>query len=274
MSKSDTPKGQDSTSKDTTEGKNGGAIGETVPVNPKVPTAENKTRDANNHPSKMITWIKNQITLTVIIEILGFLLLVRIACIYSGQLTQMVESNKINRESLESVQRAFIFVNPVPEIQTANTGSSQLTLFNFWMENAGVTPTKKLSAHISWVRSYNGTPLPRDFAFPDAGTDSQDSSVSVIGPKNKFPLSVGPIPRDFMERLYKHEVRLFTYGWVKYNDVFENTPRHVIRFSYELVAVQGVVHLQNGQEGQGLQTVVNGPRFNCYDEECDEQEHQ
>ena len=185
----------------------------------------------------------------------------------------MIESNRISRESLQSVQRAFIAVNPVPEIQAANTGGSQVMLFNFGMENFGVTPAKKTSAHVNWVKSNNGLPLPTDFNFPDAKSidGSQDSTVTVIGPKDRFPLSVGPIPRDFIERLYKGEVRFFVYGWVRYNDVFEKTPRHIVRFSYELVAIPGVVRLQTGQEGQGLQTLVNGPRFNCYDEECDEQ---
>ena len=207
-------------------------------------------------------------------EVIIIIVTLRIACIYSGQLDQMIQSNRISRESLQSVQRAFVAVSPVPEIQTANTGTDQLILFNFWMGNSGVTPTKKLSAHGNWLKRYDLLPLPKDFQFPDSGDGSQDSSVTVIGPKDKFPLSVGPIPRDFIERLYKREVRLFVYGWVKYNDVFENTPRHIVKFSYELVAVPGVVRLQSGQEGQGLQTLVNGPRFNCYDEECDEQIHQ
>ncbi len=275
MKESNTPQGQDSTAKDTKKGKNSGTIGQRAPTSTEAPPTEDEADEAKNHRNSAIGWIKKQVSLTLLIESLGFIVLVRVACIYSGQLEQMIENNHISRESLQSVQRAFVAVSPVPEIQTANTGSDQLMLFNFWMENAGATPTKKLTAHVNWIKSNKGLPLPTDFDFRDVNIDgSQDSTVSVIGPKNRFPLSVGPIPRDFMERLYRREVRLFVYGWVRYNDVFEKTPRHVVKFSYELVAVPGKVRLQTGQEGLGLQTLVNGPRFNCYDEECDEQAHQ
>lgn len=208
-------------------------------------------------------------------EVIIIIITFYIACIYYGQLNQMIESNRISRESLQSVQRAFITVNPVPEMQTEKTGNSQIMFFNFWMENSGVTPTKKLSAHVNWAKSNKGLPLPPDFTFPDQNIDeSQDSTVSVVGPKGRFPLIVGPIPKEFMEKLYNREVRLFVYGWVRYNDVFENTPLHIVKFSYELVGIPGTVRLQNGQEGQGIQTRVNGLRFNCYDEECNEQTHQ
>lgn len=67
-------------------------------------------------------------------EVIIIIITLYIACVYSGQLNQMIESNRISRESLQSVQRAFITVNPVPEMQTEKTGNSQSMFFNFWME--------------------------------------------------------------------------------------------------------------------------------------------
>jgi len=276
MDKSNAPKGQGSTAKDSNQSKNRSTAGQDITANQKGAPTQNESNYSDNphNPSGMRVWLKAHVTPTLVVELLVLLVGIRVACIYSRQLDQMIENNRISREALQSVQRAFVSVNPVPEMQTANVGGSQIMMLNFGMENSGVTPAKSTSAHVNWVKSNKGLPLPTDFNFPDANIDgSQDSTVSVIGPKDRFPLTVGPIPRDFMERLYKREVRLFVYGWVRYNDVFENTPRHSLKFSYELVAIPGIVHLQTGQEGQGLQTLINGPRFNCYDEECNEQAH-
>jgi hypothetical protein len=275
MKESGAPKGQGSTTNHGNNPQDRGSLGNAPPrVGGGLPPPQEASNPNDN--SGQPSWWKRLDTWKFVGEIIIVIVTIRIACIYSGQLDQMIENNRISRESLQSVQRAFISVNPIPEIQTANTGSSQIILFNLWMENSGVTPTKKLAAQVNWLKSNKGLPLPPNFTFPDAKSidGSQDSTVSVIGPRDRFPLSVGPIPREFIERLYKGEVRFFIYGWVRYNDVFAQTPRHVVRFSYELVAVPGVVRLQTGQEGQGLQTLVNGPRFNCSDEECDEQEHQ
>jgi hypothetical protein len=172
---------------------------------------------------------------------------------------------------LES-KRALIVVNPVPEIQTTNDSGQQSMWFNFWMENSGTTPTRDLNGHINWAKGTH--PLPNDFTFPDVpdreGITTGEPVMPVLTPKSKFNLTAGPISKDFIEKLYRQEVYLYVYGWVRYNDIFDKTPRHVTKFCYQLLARRGTTRLQTGQEGQGLQTVITGTRFNCYDEECRE----
>lgn len=136
------------------------------------------------------------------------------------------------------------------------------------MENYGTTQTRDLAGHINTMMGPNV--IPKNFTFPDAGDRGSDNAVPVIGPKDKFPLVGGPVPRDFIERLYRHELHLYFYGWVRYNDIFDKTPRHITRFCYEVVA-GGVTRLPSGQEGQGVRVVTIGTRFNCFDEECRDQ---
>lgn len=181
---------------------------------------------------------------------------------------QAIESGKANdfaRDALVRVQRAFITIDTVPEMQTSLNNGVQSMWFAFYIENSGTTPTRRLEAHINWLEA-PGT-MPSNFAFPDAGAAERNKLVPVIGPKAKFPLIAGPISREFIEKLYRNEVHLYIYGWAAYNDIFDKTPRHITRFCYEVV-YGGITRLPNGQEGPGIRIAITGTRFNCYDEEC------
>jgi hypothetical protein len=190
-----------------------------------------------------------------------------------NQLSQMGAANKISRDGLVKVQSAFVIVNPVPEIQTTTSDTGQQDAwFNFSMENTGTTPAINLKAHINTLTGSG--PLPTEFAFPDAPDvgGTRDDGIPIIGPKATVPL-IGHMTREKLERFYRHEIRLYFYGWVTYNDIFDKTPLHASRFSYEVISI-GTARLANGQEGRGLQTIFTGPRHNCYNQQCDEKERQ
>ncbi len=64
-------------------------------------------------------------------------------CIYHGQLKALLESNSINREALESVQRAFVVYHDVIEnrhIIHDKTGEHAVWSFTMPWENTGTTP--------------------------------------------------------------------------------------------------------------------------------------
>src|SRR5438132_107630 len=66
-----------------------------------IPPAESRDPNYNSKPAPRTNW-------QTIIEIAVFLVGIYVAYIYSGQLNQMIESNRINRDALQSVQRAFV----------------------------------------------------------------------------------------------------------------------------------------------------------------------
>lgn len=182
------------------------------------------------------------------------------------------DANDFARDSLYRVQRALIIVNQNPEVKVVMDPSGQQKLeLDFFIENSGTTPTRKLKAHIN-LR--DGSPLPENFDFPDAPDKygRTNDAVPVIGPKDKFPFVI-EIRKERIESLQRGQTHMYVYGWVSYNDIFDGTPSHLTRFSFELVS-KGMVRLQNGQSGEGMQTVITGTRFNCYDEQCEEQTHQ
>ena len=94
-----------------------------------------------------------------------------VAYIYLGQLGEMIQSNKINREALEAVQRAFVFLSlqskdVAPDILGAD---KSILEFPVVLENSGATPTKNLRYHVN--RRLIQQPLPQDFDFPDEWTE-------------------------------------------------------------------------------------------------------
>jgi len=185
---------------------------------------------------------------------------------------QAIESGKANdlaKDALIKVQRAFVIIDTVPDMQPIEANGNQSILFNFYMENFGITPTRKTTAHINWATDQNA--LPDNFAFPDAWKAGvpHNNTQTVIGPKTKAPLNAGPIPKATIAKVFNHQMHLYFYGWVRYSDVFDNTPRHVTKFCYEMIPVEGKVHLQTGEVRASYQLATCG-RFNCNDEECRE----
>src|SRR5580692_5233250 len=103
MGKSETPQRQDNTTKDANQSKNKAADTKGVATTTKDTPARDKGDIPENakNPSKVMVWMKKHITPTLVIELLVFIVGCRVAWIYSGQLTQMIESNKISREALQ-----------------------------------------------------------------------------------------------------------------------------------------------------------------------------
>ena len=99
----DTPQGQVSSGNSPKPQSSGDIVGgPALPQNSGAPATRN--RQFQPHPKwwQRIDW--SQAVLDLLLLIVG----IKLAFIYSGQLTAMRDSNEINRESLTSVQRAFV----------------------------------------------------------------------------------------------------------------------------------------------------------------------
>jgi len=107
MEKSGTPQGQDQTAKKTDKPQDGGALGNRLPPEGQKPPPPPEHNNPDDH-SGQAPWWKRLEVWKFIGEMVLVVIGIYLACVYSGQLTQMIESNKINRESLTSVQRAFV----------------------------------------------------------------------------------------------------------------------------------------------------------------------
>jgi hypothetical protein len=188
-----------------------------------------------------------------------------------SQLIKMEESNRINREALESVQRAFVVFAASPEV---------MVMPNFWdidiaIDNAGNTPTRTLKDRVSWIFSL--TDLPENYSFPDRtgkyGEPWAATGANVIGPKDhvmsqsilvdeasiKRFADQSPLPSPLLTpRAPSRTARgIVFYGWATYRDIFNDTPDHLTEFCRMLSAVV-----------QGKTRWSYCPFHNCTDGDC------
>jgi cytoskeletal protein RodZ len=184
------------------------------------------------------------------------------------------KANEFARDSLIGVQRAFVVVDPTPVIQPfqGDDGKRYYILY-FNLENTGTTPTRNLSAYINWMTDTK--PMAANYSYPDRSekglpitSADTKSLVPVLGPKNKSVLSPGRIPIDMIQGVRDGKRFVYIYGWTTYNDIFEKTPLHITKFSFEVVAPKGIVPNEKGQATEAIQIRLAGTRHNCYDEEC------
>lgn len=172
------------------------------------------------------------------------------------------ESNRINREALMSVQRAFVNLKTI-EIAAAQNTQGEHIGWSFvpqW-ENSGSTPTKVLRQHSNCIPRTE--PLSESFDFPDFGPDKNQDSL--IAPKATISSHIlPPVPSGILVEVQKRKLRFYLWGWAAYRDVFQKSKVHLTEFCYELTSVTGDV-----MTGTSLGTLYMAcPFHNCADEYC------
>jgi hypothetical protein len=175
----------------------------------------------------------------------------------------MRESNKISRNSLESVQRAFVStrrveVTPIPDKQPNQVAGVQIDIG--W-ENNGTTPAKSLTQHIS--TKWDDKPLPSDFGFPDewmAGNE-HTSKPTYLGPKGSLGGGIFIVPAVVLKQIQDGQRYVSYWGWVRYRDVFKNW--HVTEICFELKS-NGPMNSANTFPFR----LDSCSRHNCIDEDC------
>jgi hypothetical protein len=164
------------------------------------------------------------------------------------QHSAMVESNRINREALETVQRAFISLNNFDaKIMTEPTNSfqmSEVTFYPFW-KNSGTTPGVKAKDYDNAITMKST--LPEDFAFPDhdpvsgkerpAGSEGTNRHIMYYPPQAVTGAHPLWFNREQVTEFQANRLHLYMYGWTKYHDVFNDTPEHVTMFCYEVTRI-------------------------------------
>ncbi len=199
-----------------------------------------------------------------------------LAAIFVGvQGILLYQSNKINRESLVSVQRAFMTYRGLQSNREfrANSDSPTSGGTHVWtyaenVENSGVTPAIDATNSFS-CRILQDEPTEEEFQ----GKKSE-VPITTIGPKatlltgrvsiNEVAI-VGrdlgeldhPIPKDLSQ------THLVCWGWLAYRDVFPETKLHVTELCETLVAFK----LFPGKR-EAMQDFGGCRQHNCTDEHC------
>jgi len=200
-----------------------------------------------------------------------------VAKIYSCQLNQMIESNRINRESLESVQRAYVSFDSINlDAAPATLGSEELLwVFSAAVENAGTTPALDKTGYFDGSNQLSSEPTEAQFIgsiTPTIGGQIGPRAHGKFGRKvtgnnfilGNFPLlSVGK--PDFVKFMLSRKV--FFWGWIVYGDISPKTDPHVTEFCVE---VNGIAIRKTETGLIPVLTVDECRTHNCTDRHCDD----
>jgi hypothetical protein len=183
-----------------------------------------------------------------------------VAVVYSFQLAAMLDSNKINRESLESVQRAFI--SPHQLRDSGNFAGIELRID---LENSGTTAARNTFVHHS---SDYGFGEPDKLADRWAPGEIQSVQPGFVGPKDSDSSPTMTIGQARLRHMVEEHQHLYVWGWMKYRDVFKDTDEHITRYCFDFTA-----HPVIFKDGKPVAMSLD-PREclkgNCYDEQCKE----
>jgi len=167
------------------------------------------------------------------------------------------EQAVVARQSLEDVQRAFIYRSSIIAFISDDT-----QIIGVEWKNSGSTPGLHAKRWTS-IKMFPGD-IPKDFTYPDLGTDGNIVADDIIRPVT----FVGPLETQFselikvsldaMRAVRSGQFRLFTWGWIEYDDVFPNTPRHRTEFCNEIVVEAVGIPDQNGRRETHLHFPIYG----------------
>jgi hypothetical protein len=196
------------------------------------------------------------------------------------QLRALLDSNTINRESVQAVQRAFVRWDSFsirPHVRSGPKGEEQyLDVLTNW-ENSGATPATEA------IDYYRVDELPGE---PDGeifwGDKGSPHNTNYLGPKGRLshsikrPLSFYTGARELgaITSTRELERKIFFWGWIVYRDVFPKTKPHLTEFCHQMVLIgHGIT--------PGQKTSFPPPRWpdlslqtqtcqehNCVDQDC------
>jgi len=184
------------------------------------------------------------------------------------------ESSKASRDAADIAhdamiagERAFVFPGKFQFWYRPIANGEKRYYFQLFWDNCGDTPTKQLTSHVRF--SLRDTQLPEDFDFRYETTEFGRAVIapksSVLGPV--FP-SDGIKPED-LQAVHTSTKFAYVWGWLKYHDVFENTPLHITRYCFQIIVNGNPI--DPGPELKGVDFMYPiHPQNNCADEECDQ----
>jgi hypothetical protein len=210
----------------------------------------------------------------IILEVGAVVVGLYVAWVYHGQLNEMIESNRISRESLESIQRAFVTFKNISYARISlKDDAGPAPGKHYWtfrpvVENSGTTPAIEAMS----TSSVNiGKHEPRDSDFEG---HTEIGHQIAIGPKATFLIDAKPISEELvLRRNYGDNPRpqpmirysgpsLYVWGWVFYRDIFKKTPWHLTEFC------QGLTVVNVTKDKTLLPQFSDCDAHNCTDEHC------
>jgi|GEM_PF-2031015 hypothetical protein len=140
---------------------------------------------------------------------------------------------EVAEKAMVSSQRAFVFVKRFDVIK--DNGPHKLSIIPEWYNNGSTQANYLLTCvngkYFPFLEYPEG--IPDDYTFPD------------LGEREDWPMDHPPksviygSPLNFSEEIVNDVIAglgcIYVWGWVEYNDIFDNTYRHRTEFCDEVV---------------------------------------
>jgi hypothetical protein len=192
----------------------------------------------------------------------------------------LLDSNRINRESLVSVQRAFVSFDTTTQehiTQRFPSGEKGGFFFAARVRNEGTTPALGISQYFG-SDDLTGEPTEEQFE------NHVGSPSGIIGPKS--PRTFGRVYKpDSFFGITKIRGRTdvdtavsiggkipYYWGWMIYRDVFPNTKTHITEFCQRVFSVTVNSELGPSSPPQYGISYESCDHHNCIDETCEDYE--
>jgi hypothetical protein len=166
MNDSNAPQGQDNSTKQSNESENSGTLRDVPPFIPEIPP---ETRKPSDNPPKSPAWWK-RLNWSIIIELCVLAVGIKVACIYSGQLKEMIATNKTSHDALVASQRPWLVNDGKPILTVDKIGDDWIGgSFTFTVKNFGPSPALNIGQGIHF---FVRTPHETDDVFEEARKDA------------------------------------------------------------------------------------------------------
>jgi hypothetical protein len=188
------------------------------------------------------------------------------------QWNAMRESNAINRENVESVQRALVFFSGQPAYVKRLTGKkvTSLTIVLPW-ENTGVTPAMNGKSIVNWKTFPSPSGLPENFTYPDeVNVEPRQFEI----PPRGYGNGTMDVPIQWIEATKNGSLRMFIHGWIIYDDIFKGTegtrktPIHLSEFCDEITNIKSTPDDVTDPTANITWELSLCREHNCSDERC------
>lgn len=201
-----------------------------------------------------------------------------VACINGRQLHFASEANTINRESLESTQRAYIAAAPVTGVNGAHGTSPATVEIRARYENSGSTPALDVVS----AQSVNLQPEePSEGEFLDIAETYQGQSPAILAAKGHTESQPKAIPQEAVfgydysaakspETGTTHVLQghWYVWAWARYRDVFKGSAIHVTEYCGVLLDI--AIAIDKSQPPGFYYAPCKS--HNCVDEYCEDYE--
>jgi hypothetical protein len=147
---------------------------------------------------------------------------------------------RLTEETLVADKRAFVCADGIVPLWDPPSATAP-NVYNWRLRpryrNTGGTPTKELRSHVEC--DIRNAPLPTGHIFVD---QNEIVGSGLIGPNAESAGGTAPqgtpiTPQDIIDS-QSFTKFIYLWGWIKYYDVFPNTPEHTTHFCW-LILVTG-----------------------------------